>query len=142
MQNGMSNKRVVLDTDILVYAVDKDAGQKQITAIQLIEQCLLEFDCVLALQSLSEFYLAVTAKGIVKHVDAETQIKDWQLLFPTILPSPHTVEHALKALSEYKLTFRDAMLWSVASENNVEQLFSENFQSGRTLKGVSFVNPF
>ena len=140
--NYMSNKRVSLDTNILIYAVDKDAGNKQVMAIQLIEKCLLEYDCVLTLQSLSEFYFASTRKEKVTHSDAELQVKDWQILFPTLLPSTHTVEYAIQAVREYKLSFWDAMLWSVASENNVTTLFSEDFQTGQKLKGVTFVNPF
>ena len=138
----MSDKRVSLDTNILIHAIDKDAGYKQITAIQLIKNFALECDCVLTLQSLSEFYYATTRKGIVTHSQAEAQIKDWQLLFPTILPSTHTVDYALKAVGEHKLSFWDAMLWSVARENNVRELYSEDFQAGRELKGVTFVNPF
>ena len=76
------------------------------------------------------------------HSEAEAQIKDWQLLFPTILPSTHTVGYALKAVGEHKLSFWDAMLWSVARENNVRELYSEDFQAGRELKGITFVNPF
>ena len=87
----MSDKRVSLDTNILIYTIDKDAGEKQLTSISLIEHCALNYDCVLTLQSLSEFYAAATRKGKVTHVQAEAQIKDWQLLFPTILPSTHTV---------------------------------------------------
>jgi predicted nucleic acid-binding protein len=138
----MSDKRVSLDTNILIYAIDKDAGHKQITAIQLIEKCALEYDTVLTLQSLSEFYFAATRKNIVMHSEAEAQIKDWQLLFPTLLPSTHTVNYALTAVAEYKLSFWDAMLWSVARENNVNELYSEDFQSGRELNGVTFINPF
>ena len=138
----MSDKRVSLDTNILIYAIDKDAGEKQLTSISLIEHCALNYDCVLTLQSLSEFYAAATRKGKVTHVQAEAQIKDWQLLFPTILPSTHTVEYALKAVNDHTLSFWDAMLWSVACENGVSELYSEDFQSGRELKGVRFTNPF
>ena len=138
----MSDKRVSLDTNILIYAVDKDAGEKQIIAIRLIEKCVLNYDCVLTLQSLSEFYFAATRKGIVNHSDAEAQVKDWQVLFPTILPSTHTVNYALKAVGEHNISFWDAMLWSVAQEHHVTELFSEDFQQGRKLKGVTFVNPF
>lgn len=138
----MNNDRVSLDTNILIYAIDKDAEHKQVTAIRLIEECVLEYDCVLTIQSLSEFYFASTRKKIVTHSDAEDQIKDWQLLFPTILPSAHTVAYALNAVAKHTLSFWDAMLWSVARENNVTKLFSEDFQTGRELQGVTFENPF
>jgi predicted nucleic acid-binding protein len=52
------------------------------------------------------------------------------------------VEYALKAVDEHTLSFWDAMLWSVACENRVSELYSEDFQSGRELKGVRFTNPF
>ena len=138
----MSGKRVSLDTNVLIYAIDKDAGDKRITAVRLIEKCALECECVLTLQSLSEFYFAATRKGKVLHSEAEALIEDWQLLFPTILPSAHTVGYALKAVDKHKLSFWDAMLWSVARENNVSVLYSEDFQGGRELQGVTFVNPF
>ena len=138
----MSDKRVSLDTNILIYAIDKDAREKQLTAIRVIETSVLEYNCVLTVQCLSEFYFAATRKGIVAHAEAEAQIQDWQLLFPTILPSIHTVKYALKAVGEHNLSFWDAMLWSVAQENKVTELFSEDFQTGRKLDGVIFVNPF
>ena len=96
----------------------------------------------MTLQSLSEFYFAATRKGIVNHSDAEAQVQDWQVLFPTILPSTHTVNYALKAVEEHNISFWDAMLWSVAQEHHVTELFSEDFQHERKLKGVTFVNPF
>lgn len=138
----MSANRVSLDTNILIYSIDKDDEKKQNTAIELIEKCVLEYDCVLTLQSLSEFYAAATRKGKVTHLQAEAQIKDWQILFPTILPSTRTVEYALKAVNEHSLSFWDAMIWSVSYENGVRKIFSEDFQAGRELKGVLFINPF
>jgi predicted nucleic acid-binding protein len=140
--NYMTDKRVTLDINILIYAIDKDAGEKQEIAINLIEECVLERDCVLTIQSLSEFYYASTRKGMVSHEDAEAQIFDWQLLFPTILPSSHTVAKALKVVADHTISFWDAMLWSVANENRVDELYSEDFQAGRALQGVTFVNPF
>ena len=59
-----------------------------------------------------------------------------------ILPSTHTVEHALKSVEEHSLSFGDAILWSVAHENGVSEIYSEDFQAGRELKGVLFCNPF
>ncbi len=138
----MSAKRVSLDTNILIYAIDKDAGAKQHISIDLIKTCAINGDCVLTLQSLSEFYTAATRKNKVTCAQATGQLEDWQLLFPTILPSTHTINHALKAVEEHTLSFWDAMLWAVADENNVIELYSEDFQSGRQLNGVKFTNPF
>lgn len=138
----MSIDRICLDTNILVYAIDKDAGHKQEQAIELIEQCVLAHECVLTLQSLAEFYSAVTRKGKVSTDEAKKQVSDWQLLFPTVLPSIHSVNYAMNAVEEHSISFWDAMLWSVARENAVNKIYSEDFQPGRVLQGVEFINPF
>ena len=57
----MADKRFTLDTNILVYAVDRDAGDRHGTAIDLVDKAA-EQDCILTLQALSEFFYAVTVK--------------------------------------------------------------------------------
>lgn len=138
----MSVDRITLDTNVLIYAIDQDSGDKQEQAIALIEQCVLAHECVLTLQSLAEFYSAVTRKGKVSPVEAKQQVADWQVLFPTVLPSIHSVNHAMNAVEEHSISFWDAMLWTVARENAVNKLYSEDFQPGRVLQGVEFINPF
>ncbi len=138
----MSDDRVSLDTNVLIYAFDRDAGNKQIAALELIEKCVLDYDCVLTTQTLSEFYFAATRKKIVPHDVAVNQINDWQTLFPTLLPSTHTIKYALAAIEQHNISFWDAMLWSVTNENGVVTLYSEDFQSTRKLGNVTFINPF
>jgi len=50
--------------------------------------------------------------------------------------------YALTAVDEHNLSFWDAVLWSglvwsVAQEYKVTELYSEDFQAGRELKGVT-----
>ena len=58
------------------------------------------------------------------------------------MPSINTVNFAVNAVAQYSLSFWDAMLWSVARENAVSKLYSEDFQSGRIIQGVKSINPF
>lgn len=57
----MSDKRFTLDTNILVYAVDVSDAKRCHRAQEVID-AMLPRDCVLTLQSLSEFYFTVTRK--------------------------------------------------------------------------------
>ena len=36
----------------------------------------------------------------------------------------------------------DALIWSSAVENKVRVIYTEDFQGGRVIEGVRFVNPF
>ena len=57
----MSAKSYSLDTNVLIYSVDRDAGERHQQAMQLMDE-MVGKECVLTLQSLSEFFSAVTRK--------------------------------------------------------------------------------
>lgn len=137
----MSGERLTLDTNVLVYAVDRDAGERHEKAATLVDE-VVDFDCVLPLQALSEFYSAVTRKGKMPAADAAAQVEDWQLLFPTAAAKPTTLRPAIAAARDHSLSFWDAMFWATAREAGVKVILSEDFQEGRELGGVRFRNPF
>jgi len=137
----MSADRITLDTNILIYAVDKDAGTRHQRAMAIVDDAVEQI-CVLTLQALSEFFSAVTRKGKMPIRDAKEQIQDWQLLFPIILPKTTTLQLAINAVENHRLSFWDAMLWAAAKQAGVTVLLSEDFQHGRELEGVHFRNPF
>lgn len=137
----MIEKRLTVDTNILVYSVDADAGDRHETSLCLLDE-LVDKNCVLTLQALSEFYTAVTRKGKMPDVDALAQVDDWQVLFPTIAAKASTLSMAIKATIKYKLSFWDAMIWATARQNGVEVLLSEDFQHGQNIEGILIQNPF
>lgn len=137
----MSGERVTLDTNILVYALDRDAGERHGIASKLVERAA-ESDCVLTLQALAEFYFAVTRKGRMPAADAAAQIEDWQALFAVRAAAPATLRRAIAAVRDHRLAFWDAMLWACAKEAGCTLLITEDFQHGRTLDGLRFHNPF
>lgn len=137
----MSAKRVSLDTNILVYSVDLDAGERHEKAIELFAQ-LTPSNCVLCVQALSEFFAAVTRKKLMPLDDAMAQIDDWQQFFPVVAAKGTTLTRALAAVKHHQLAFWDALLWATVREAGVTTLLSEDFQHERVLDGVRIVNPF
>ncbi len=137
----MKGRRFTLDTNILVYAMDRDAGGRHDLALQIVSRSV-DSDCVLTLQSLCEFYTAVTGKGKMPQKEAEAQIHDWLELFPVVSATPKSLAKALRAVKEHSISFWDAMLWAVANEAGVTLLLSEDFQHARVLEGIQFFNPF
>jgi predicted nucleic acid-binding protein len=137
----MQDRRLTLDTNILVYAMDRDAGDRHRLAMEIVDRAI-NSDCVLVLQAFCEFYAAVTAKGKMPRREAEDQIHDWIELFPVASATSKSLTKALKAVKEHNLSFWDAMLWAVANEAGVTLLLSEDFQHDRVLDGTRFCNPF
>ncbi|MEN8220169.1 MAG: PIN domain-containing protein [Pseudomonadota bacterium] len=137
----MNDKLITLDANILVYAIDIDAGKRHQQAIEIIEQVRF-FDCVLTLQALSEFFAVAIRKQKMPIEEAIAQINDWQEIFPTVSATPSSLSKAALAVQNHNLSFWDAMLWAAAHDANVTLLLSEDFQNGRILEGVKFLNPF
>lgn len=139
--NFMSAERITIDTNILVYSLDRSNMEKHQKAIKVLEKAVSS-SCVLTMQSLSEFYAVTTRKKLLPHKIAQSQVKDWQALFPTIIPKPDTLIRAMHATTDYKLAFWDALLWATTCDAGVTILLSEDFQSNRLLGKVKIVNPF
>jgi predicted nucleic acid-binding protein len=45
-------------------------------------------------------------------------------------------------MAHHGLSFWDALIWSSAVENKIAIIYTEDFQDGRVVEGVHFVNPF
>lgn len=137
----MSAELISLDTNILVYSVDLDAGVRHDKAIEIFLR-LAPANCVLSLQALCEFFSAVTRKKLMPVEDALAQLEDWQQLFPVVAAKGVTLARATRALQRYRLSFWDAMLWATVREAGVATLLSEDFQHGQDIEGVRIINPF
>ena len=137
----MKEKRLTLDTNILYYAMDREAGGRHKLAMEIVDRAIVS-DCVLTLQALCEFYAAVTKKGKMPAQEAEAQIEDWMQLFPVVSATPKSLIKAIKAVNLHTLSFWDAMLWAVVREAGATLLISEDFQHDRVLDSVRFCNPF
>jgi predicted nucleic acid-binding protein len=48
----------------------------------------------------------------------------------------------LRGVTEHGLSVWDAQIWAAALMNQVPVVLSEDFQHGRVVEGVRFLNPF
>ena len=137
----MSGERFSLDTNILVYALDAAAGAKHLLAAQIVDRAV-DRDCLMTLQALSEFYAAVSRKGLVPKAEAAAQVEDWLLLFATLAPTPSAVRAALALGAAGRAAYWDALLAATAAEGGCTILLSEDMADGARLGAVTILNPF
>jgi predicted nucleic acid-binding protein len=137
----MSVKRLTLDTNILIYAIDRDSKEKHKRAISIVDQAI-HLDCVLTLQALCELYAAATRKKYAPHEEVSSFIKELMVVFPVVASSSATLSLALKVKEEHSLSFWDSLLWATAKENSCSLIISEDFQDNLMLGGVKIKNPF
>lgn len=133
--------RFSLDTNILVYAVDRDGAARHERSKELMGQAA-RCDCVLTVQSLAEFFHATTRKKLLDTSRAGAFVRDWLDVFHVVSADDIALVDAMDACEEHRLSFWDAMLWATARQAGCAAIISEDMQDGRRLSGVEFINPF
>jgi predicted nucleic acid-binding protein len=135
------SRRFTVDANVLIYAAVADDPERHQIARILMRRAVGR-DCVLIVQALAEFFAASTRKARLPADRASSLIESWLRLFPCHGANSDTLRRALQTRAAHRFSFWDAMLWAVARDSGCRYLLSENFQAGRTLEGVTFVNPF
>ena len=132
-----------VDTNVLVYAHDKSAGQKHTRAKVLVEELWHSGTGCLSVQVLQEFYIAVTRK--VRQPlssDAALQIVECLSSWRVHAPAAEDVLEAIKVHQRYGLSFWDAMIVCSASALGCGVIWSEDLNAGQRYGAVKVVNPF
>jgi predicted nucleic acid-binding protein len=137
----MIAERFSLDSNILVYAANRDDRDKHARALEIIARAARR-PCVLMIQALAEFYHATTRKGITPRAEAAMQVRDWLELFPTAAADADALRLALKASEKGQFAFWDALLLATARQAGCAVVLSEDMADGATLNEVTVLNPF
>jgi predicted nucleic acid-binding protein len=132
-----------VDTNLLVYAHDRQAGTKAIRAQELLAQLWKEKRGVLSTQVLQEFCVNVRRKFQQPMTSAEVReavlaYKSWRMVVNTA----NSILRALELEQRYQLSFWDAMIVQAAEGAGCEVLYSEDLSHGQEYGGVLVVNPF
>jgi predicted nucleic acid-binding protein len=133
--------RFTFDTNILVYAIDSQAGDRHHMALELVRRAS-ERDCILTLQSLAELFRALTGRHRIPPVKAAEIVQGWRDAVPVFAADEMCLTDAIDAVVAHSWSFWDAMIWATAKRAGCRLLLSEDGQDGRTFGGVTIVNPF
>jgi len=134
--------RFTLDTNILVYALRREAGERHEIAQRLVRSSK-DQDCVLTLQSLGELFRVLTSAKIrVPPSEAAAIVRSLRDAMRVITPSEACLDEAMDAVIHHNWSFWDAMIWATAKQHGCRVLITEDGQSGRSLGGVTLLNPF
>jgi predicted nucleic acid-binding protein len=133
--------RICLDSNVLVYQSDFHTAAKQEQAEAIVTAASTS-NCVLALQSMGEFYRAVTRKKILSPAEAAKQVNSYLTLFATFPASETAHRTAAREAAAGRFSYWDAVLLASADEAGCEIMLSEDMKDGAKLGGVTVRNPF
>jgi predicted nucleic acid-binding protein len=134
-------ERVFVDTNVLVYADDLDAGDKTQRARALLGELLREQSGVLSTQVLQEFFAVTTRKLKVDPAIARRKVELLATLDVVSIQVPHIL-HAIDLHRLHSVSFWDALILACAAAAGCARLWSEDLQHGAVIAGVKIENPF
>lgn len=137
--------KVFVDTNILVYGFDRSETEKQLIAIEVLNRLVADRVGVISTQVLAEFFATVTNQRKFASPLTTTEaykrvleyILSWEVLDVTTL----IVLEAARGVRDHQFNFWDAQVWATAKLNQITIVYSEDFNVGSVVEGISFINP-
>lgn len=139
----MSGDKVFLDTNVIVYAYDKSAGEKHRVAADIMIELWHTGLGVVSTQVLQEFFVITTRKiprplkvNVVKEIISDL------LAWDVITNDGESILSAIDRHLKYKYSFWDSMIIDAALKGGATVLYSEDLADGQTVDGILIRNPF
>jgi predicted nucleic acid-binding protein len=137
----MSGKTFI-DTNVLVYAHDMDAGGKRQIAQAVLRELWNEQSGVLSMQVLQEFYVNATRKipSPLSKDSARLVVSNYMAWCMDTTPAE--ISAAFRIEDESRIGFWDALIVSSAAKCGAVRILSEDLNAGQRIAGIPIENPF
>ena len=136
------NGKTFVDTNILIYAHDVDAGNKHQIAKTALDKLWSERAGVLSVQVLQEFYVNVTRKIPTPLSKKSARLVANSYSVWCTETSADEISLAFRIEDESGIGFWDALIVSSAVRSGAERILSEDLNDGQRIAGVLIENPF
>lgn len=136
----MKDKSVFIDTNILLYAYDLQAGEKYIKAKELLKEVWLwPVFPFISIQVLQEFYVNFHRMGLIPEKGKETvlDLLKWNI----IMNDEKVLLLGIEYHKKYQISFWDSLIIAAANTASVSELWTEDLDSGYLYGNVMAVNP-
>jgi predicted nucleic acid-binding protein len=135
--------RTFVDTNVLIYAHDVDAGRKHDIAKAVLRDLWAERAGVLSPQVLQEFYVNATRKlkAPLAMPQARSVVETYAAWCVDGI-TPGDVSAAFQLEDRAQIGFWDALILAVAVRSGARRVLSEDLNSGQAIAGLIIHNPF
>lgn len=133
--------RRFLDTNVLLYADDEDAGEKRDRARRLLREAFAAGDAVVSTQVLQEYFVNATRKLGVDPAIARRKVEIVAEL-DVVRIDLDLIYSAIDLHRLHSLSFWDALIVRAAAVAGCGLLLTEDLQHGRVIDGVRIEDPF
>lgn len=134
---------VFVDANILVYAEDRDAGDKHVIARNLVADLWRSGEGVLSIQVLQEFFVNVTRK-VPRPLDSgqALEIVEQYLTWRVVENTGDLLLAGIRRAAALKVSFWDALVLEAALLERCDRIWTEDLNHGQKVGDLTIVNPF
>jgi predicted nucleic acid-binding protein len=137
----MPDVDLFVDTNILVHALDRDAGVRHEKAKELVAG-LWRADSwpAVSVQVLQELFVNLCRRGAAP-ADARDCVRDfsrWHVVENTV----PLMEDGIIEMERWRISFWDGLILAAARRSGAAELLTEDLSHGQDYGGIHAVNPF
>ena len=139
----MNGDKVFVDTNVIVYAYDKDAGEKHRVALKIMKNLWRSGLGSISTQILQELFVTLTKKipvPLAIPVVRETikRLAKWDVVVIDV----ETGIRAMEFQERYQYSFWDSLVIAAAIASGAKAVLSEDLADSQTIHDITIVNPF
>jgi predicted nucleic acid-binding protein len=138
-----TSDRTFVDTNVLIYAHDVDAGRKHEIAKDLLRHLWVERAGMLSTQVLQEFYVNATRKirKPLTKPEARAVVETYASWCVDGIATGDLTA-AFQIEDRARIGFWDALIVAVAMRAGAHRVVSEDLNAGQSIAGITIHNPF
>ena len=142
---GQGTEIIALDTNVLLYAVDKSAGKKHELCKELLEDGFRgNVTYFVPVQALSEFFYVISRGKVKADIDNAEEIVRYIIELPnfiTAVADEFSTLEAIQLNKRYGTHYWDALILAVMKTKRVSRIYTENTKHMDTA-GIKAISPF
>ena len=133
--------KIFIDTNLIVYTLDKSNVYKQERARNIIRKIVDVHQLVISTQVIKEFYVVAINKMKADPIIVKNILHNFRNM-EIVTNDLELIEQAIDISVISQISFWDSLIIAAAEKANCEYIFSEDLNPGQTYRGVLVVNPF
>ena len=137
---------IAIDTNVLVYSMDADEPSKQERALGLLDRLIREGKKPVLLWQVACELLSQLRnwekRGKLDPGSVEAIFGRFTGVFQVVKPGDSVFGLSFRLREEYSLSHWDSLILAACLDSNIREIYSEDFSSGASYRGVRVINPF
>lgn len=135
-----------VDTNVLLYSVDRNEPAKQAKAQQLLQQLRVSVEPTFllwqVLGELTQQFRRWEDQGRLTHAEFQLHVQSFRHLFPLVLPTADVFDRAMELSERYSLSHWDSMVLGACQAAGISCFYTEDMGASRIVGEIKLVNPF